>query len=231
VKTALISDIHGNAVALDAVLEDLDADLVVCLGDAVQGGPQPTEVLDRLRELGWPVVLGNADASLLDPHAGPEQFREVRDWTVSQLSPDRLDQIRGFAPRLNVEVGDQRLLAFHGGPDDYDQILLPWTPVEDLHAAFDPYPADLYAGGHTHQQFVRRVGEAQFVNPGSVGLSWDWDRRSSAELGIDHFACYAVIAERSIEFRRVPFALEPLLRLYREREVPGADATIAEWTR
>jgi putative phosphoesterase len=231
VKTALISDIHGNAVALDAVLAELDADQVVCLGDAVQGGPQPTEVLDRLRDLGWPVVLGNADAFLLDPDAGPERFREVNDWTVSQLAPGHLDQIRSFVPRLNVEIGDQRLLAFHGGPDDYDQILLPWTPIDELQAAFDPYPADLYAGGHTHQQFVRRVGDAQFVNPGSVGLSWDWDRRSNDELGVDRYACYAVLEERSIEFRRVPFDVEPLLQLYREREVPGAEATIAEWTR
>ena len=230
-KTALISDIHGNAFALEAVLAELDADRVVCLGDAVQGGPQPTEVLDRLADLGWPVVLGNADAFVLDPEAGPEPFREVRDWTASQLSSAHLEQIRSFAPRLSLEIDDQRLLAFHGGPDDYDQLLLPWTPIEELHAAFDPYPADIYAGGHTHQQFVRRVGAAQFVNPGSVGLSWDWDRRSDGEMGIDRYACYAVLDERSIEFRRVPFDVEPLLELYRERGVPGAEETIAEWRR
>jgi putative phosphoesterase len=231
VKTALISDIHGNAVALEAVLADLDADQAVCLGDAVQGGPQPTEVLDRLAELGWPVILGNADAFVLDPEAGPEPFREVRDWTASQLSPGHLDQIRSFEPRLSLEIADQTLLAFHGSPDDYDQILLPWTPIEELRAAFYPYAADIYAGGHTHQQFVRRIGDDQFVNPGSVGLSWDWDLRSNDELGIDRYACYAVLGERSIEFRRVPFDVEPLLELYRERGVPGAEATIAEWRR
>ncbi len=133
-KTALISDIHGNAVAFEAVLAELDADQVVCLGDAVQGGPQPVEVLDRLAELGCPIVLGNADALLLDPPAGPERFREVAEWTVSQLSPGHLEQIRSFEPRVSLEIGDRRLLAFHGGPDDYDQILLPWTPIEELRA-------------------------------------------------------------------------------------------------
>src|SRR5205085_891780 len=149
--------------------------------------------------------------------------------TASQLSPAHLEQIRSFAPRLSLEIGDQRLLAFHGGPDDYDQILLPWTPIEELHAAFDPYPADIYAGGHTHQQFVRRVGEAQFVNPGSVGLSWDWDLRIGNDMAIDRYACYAVLDERSVDFRRVPFDVEPLLELYCERDVPAAEETIAEW--
>ncbi len=67
-RTAVISDIHGNCVALDAVLADLQAhpvDQVACLGDAIQGGPQPAKVAARLRELGWPVVMGNADAWLL----------------------------------------------------------------------------------------------------------------------------------------------------------------------
>jgi putative phosphoesterase len=231
VKTALISDIHGNAVALEAVLAELDADQVVCLGDAVQGGPQPVEVLDRLAALGWSVVLGNADAHLLEPEAGPERFREIGEWTVSQLSPGHLEQIRGFEPRVSLEIGDRRLLVFHGGPDDYDQLLLPWTPIEELRAAFEPYPADLYAGGHTHQQFVRRVGAAQFVNPGSVGLSWDWDSRNDDEPGFDHYACYALLGERSIEFRRVAFDVQPLLELYRERGLPGAEATIGQWRR
>src|SRR5919199_6571799 len=67
-RLAVMSDIHGNCVALDAVLKDLKSegiDQVVCLGDAIQGGPQPAETVQRLRELGCPVVLGNADAFLL----------------------------------------------------------------------------------------------------------------------------------------------------------------------
>ena len=68
-RLAVISDIHGNCFALDAVLADLRADLepvdaTVCLGDAIQGGPQPAETVARLRELGCPVVMGNADAWL-----------------------------------------------------------------------------------------------------------------------------------------------------------------------
>ena len=67
-RVAVISDIHASRIALDKVLEDLErhpADQMVCLGDAIQGGPQPAEVVRRLRELGCPVVMGNADAWLL----------------------------------------------------------------------------------------------------------------------------------------------------------------------
>ena len=67
-KIAIISDIHGNAFALDTVLGDLKrepVDQIVCLGDAIQGGAQPAQTVARLRELGCPVVMGNADAWLL----------------------------------------------------------------------------------------------------------------------------------------------------------------------
>ncbi|MEX2645486.1 MAG: metallophosphoesterase family protein [Gaiellaceae bacterium] len=106
-RTALVSDVHGNAVALEAVLADLDrepVDQVVALGDMAQGGPQPAEVVDTVAALGWPVVLGNADDFLLDPDAGAEEATErqleARAWSVERLGPGRLETIRGFAPTV-----------------------------------------------------------------------------------------------------------------------------------
>ena len=82
VPLALVSDIHGNDTALARVaaeLERLRIEHVVCLGDAVQGGSQPREVLERLDALGWPVILGNADDFLLEvPTDSPEVFTEVQ---------------------------------------------------------------------------------------------------------------------------------------------------------
>jgi predicted phosphodiesterase len=234
VRTALISDIHGNAYALDAVLAELDADQVVCLGDAVQGGPQPVEVLDRLRELGCPVVLGNADAFLLDPEAGAEPATEdllaAREWTLAQLSPAHLEQLHSFQPRIEVDLHDGRtLLAFHGSPDDYNQILWPWSPTAEFTTAINGHAAHVYSGGHVHQQFVRRLGNALFVNPGSVGLSWDGDRFGEPDLKIDHFAGYALLDERSVAFRRVPFDPARLRGLYLERGLPRAEESARQW--
>ena len=107
-RLALISDIHGNMLALDAVLADLDRqrpDGVVCLGDVAATGPHPHETLGRLRERGEPVLLGNADAWLLDPRdPGPDgsedrflrQVRELDLWCADQLDKDDRAYLRGL---------------------------------------------------------------------------------------------------------------------------------------
>ena len=132
-RTALISDIHGNAVAFEAVLAELErdpVDQVVCLGDALQGGSQPADVFALLRRLDCPIVLGNADAFLLDADAGVEVPTEtqldVRAWTRTQLGADGLSYIETFEPTLSVRLGGGReLLAFHGSPSSYDDVILP----------------------------------------------------------------------------------------------------------
>jgi predicted phosphodiesterase len=198
VPLALVSDIHGSNDALAAVvaaLELLGIDRVVCLGDAVQGGDQPREVLDHLTELGWPVVLGNADAFLLEVPADssepltPAQL-DKREWTLSQLEPGHLDQIRSFVPTLNVELDDgMTLRAFHASPHSYDDVLLPDTPDAQVERLLGGSGVDILAGGHTHMQWTRYVDGALFVNPGSV--------RDDGS--------YAVVTGGSVEFRKAPW--------------------------
>lgn len=188
---ALVSDIHGDDVAFAAVvaeLERLGVEDAVCLGDAVQGGDRPREVLDRLAALGWPVVLGNADDFLLAPRADSpepitEQQLEKREWTLAQLDARHLDQIRSFAP--TVELG--RLLAFHGSPRSYDDVLL---PDSDDDAAWRVAGFDVLAGGHTHLQWTRVVGGALYVNPGAV---------------MSQPAEFAVVTGSSVEFHRCAY--------------------------
>lgn len=207
---ALVSDVHGNDTALAAVVEELERlgiERVVCLGDAVQGGPQPAEVLDRLAELGWPVILGNADAFLLEvpegsPEWGEEQL-ERRAWTLGQLSADHLDQIRSFVPTLDVQLADGFVLrAFHGSPRSYDDIVLPETPDAEAERILGGSGADLLAGGHTHLQWARYVDGALYVNPGSVGFAYD---RFDDDPSPKNLAEYAIVNGGSVEFRRVPW--------------------------
>ncbi len=194
---ALVSDIHGSDDALAAVvaaLEELGIDRVICLGDAVQGGDQPREVLDRLAQLGWPVVLGNADAFLLEvPSDSPEPLTQghldKREWTLARLEPSHLTQIRSFVPTLDIEVDDGvTLRAFHGSPHSYDDVLLPDTPDGQVERLLGGSGVDILAGGHTHLQWTRYVDGALFVNPGSVR-----DDRA-----------YAIVTGASIEFRKAP---------------------------
>src|SRR5690348_7982082 len=112
-KIGVFSDMHGNLLALDAVLKDMEKDGVdsmVCLGDTVQGGPQPAQVVARLRELGCPVVMGNADAWLLTgvntskvEWVTPEQ-EEVRQWQLSHLSTEDKALIEAFKPTVEIEL-------------------------------------------------------------------------------------------------------------------------------
>src|SRR5262245_59763740 len=134
-KIAIISDIHGNCMALEAVLADLrrnPADSVVCLGDAIRGGPQPHETVERLRSLGCPIVMGNADAWLLsglntsDTEQVTERQEQVRQWSLSRLSPDDIAFIKGFQPTVRIELeGGNRLLCFHGSPASFDELIFP----------------------------------------------------------------------------------------------------------
>jgi predicted phosphodiesterase len=236
-RVALVSDVHGNRVALDAVLADLQrlgVDEGVCLGDVAQGGPQPAEALDRIQELGWPVILGNADDFLLGVPEEPAEpvtdvQLEVRAWTLSRLDDAHLALIRSFSPTVELDLGGgSRLLAFHGSPRSYDDVLLPETEPGPAYAA----GADVLAGGHTHLQWTRRLGSALFVNPGSVGLPYD-RHQPPEDFRATQVAEYALLHTDAngfaVEFRHVPFDLDRLLTAATANGRPHADEYAAQW--
>jgi hypothetical protein len=130
-RVALISDIHGNAVALDAVLADIArrrVDEVVCLGDVAMGAPQPREVLARLRDLSCAVVMGDADEWLLEGLATSPPTRTLPAWPRS--SPSTPTPTSRAAPRVADGVAQ---LAFLIHPDRAPDPSLPY--IELLPAA------------------------------------------------------------------------------------------------
>jgi predicted phosphodiesterase len=243
-RVAVLSDIHGNAVALEAVLTDLEsypADQLVCLGDAVQGGAQPVEVVARLRTLGCPVVMGNADAWLLSGRetgtetVSPAQ-EAMRQWSLGRLSDADRRFIADFVPTYTVPLpGGKSLLAFHGSPTSFDDILLPDTPYEDFARLYGPFAPAILTGGHTHLQYVRRLGETFYFNPGSIGVVYDQQQPDEPEtlLRLDPWAEYAVLevtGERlALEFRRVPFAVDSLIAAARDSGCPGSERYAAQY--
>ena len=244
-KTAIISDIHGNGVAFEALLADLAetaADRVVCLGDAVQGGPQPVGVVARLRELGWPVVMGNADdylATGADSGAEPvsderrQKLDAVRAWQLSQLTETDLAFIRAFPRTITIPLGDGwQLLCCHGSPRSYDDVILPLTPDDEARRLLAPCEGTITAGGHTHVQFVRHFGRTFHFNPGSVGFAYRHDQPEEA-FRVDPWAEYALLTaaggKLSLEFRRVPFGVDRLIAAYLASGRPFADEAIAHY--
>jgi predicted phosphodiesterase len=212
-RLALISDQHGNDAAFHAVLEAVErlgvAD-VVCLGDVAQGGDEPVQTLDRLAALGCDTVLGNADAFLLEVPTDSnepvtEQQLERREWTLSQLSAAHVDQIRGFAPVVRREIGGVRMLFFHGSPRFYEDVLLPESG-DDALEPFLGHDAAFLAGGHTHLQWTRRIGDALYVNPGSVGLSWDRHTEPPVTRSLAEWALVTVQdGVVAVEFRQLAY--------------------------
>lgn len=240
-RVALISDIHGNAFALDAVLGDIQGqavDRIVCLGDAIQGGAQPAATVQRLRELGCPVVMGNADAWLLTGQETggeaitPEQ-EVVRQWSLAQLTAADQAFIADFAPTVRVPLTEAgALLCFHGSPASFDDIILPITPYETVQQYVQGHDAAWFAGGHTHLQQVRRIGAGFFCNPGSIGLAYSHEQ-TAEDFRLDPWAEYAILTATegsvSLEFRRVFLAMSSLIAILRQSDHPSVAKLIQEY--
>ncbi len=238
-RIAVISDIHGNCLALDAVLADihqLAIEQIVFLGDAIQGGAQPAETVQRLQALNCPVVMGNADAWLLTGKetSQNEQMSEsqpaTRLWSLAQLSEKDRAWIASFSPTIEIplEVG-KKLLCFHGSPHSFDDILLPDTPEEEFRRLLGGFEAALMCGGHTHTQQWRRLGNAWYFNPGSVGLAYNW-RLPDEPFHADPWADYAIVTSEGerigVEFRHVPFDVDELVRVIRASGKPDIERSI-----
>ena len=208
----------------------------------MQGGAQPVETVARLRELGCPIVMGNADAWLLtgevtsDNEAVTEAQETVRQWSLAQLSPDDRAFIAAFQPtvELPLEGARHRLLCFHGSPTSFDDLIFPETPQEEFVRLLDPFAPAVFTGGHTHVQHVRRLRETFFFNPGSVGVAYDRHQPDEGSPRLDPWAEYAVLSSEgerlALEFRRVPYDVRPLVEIIRVSGRPDAEAMAAEYS-
>ena len=242
-RLAIISDIHGNAYALDVALADISAqgvDQIVCLGDAIQGGAQPAETVQRLRDLGCPIVMGNADAWLLSgQETGNEGVtpaqEEARQWSLARLSAADRAFIAAFVPTIRVPLtGTDALLCFHGSPASFDDLILPTMPYADVRPYFEGQDARWFTGGHTHVQQIRRVGDGFYFNPGSIGVAYSHDQPDD-DFHLDPWAEYAILTATgttvSLELRQVPFDVATLLEVTRQSGRPNLEQVIKEYER
>jgi predicted phosphodiesterase len=228
-RLALISDLHGNALALEVVLADAAAagyDRLVCLGDVATLGPRPSLVLARLRELGCDCLLGNHDEFMLEPalvstYSNIPVLVDSVHATRQALAADELAFIGSF--RRTLAIDD--VFLYHGTPRSNHEDLLATTADEEVEQMLDGQRARVFAGGHTHLQMLRRHRGATIVNTGSLGIPF----REYAAHGPPHIlaqAEYAIVevskARVSVELRRVE-----LDRLALAAQVDGWDNPLA----
>lgn len=238
-RIAFVSDMHGNDIAFEAVVTELEResfDEIICLGDVAQGGPQPGDVIDRLRRLGWRCVNGNSDEFLHTLSFGNEEVTErileVGKWSREQLGDERLEFLTTFEPTIEVDVDGRRLVCCHATPTSNEEVILPDTSRAELERALGD--TDLVACGHVHLQWQRRVGRKLWFSVGSAGLVWehkDWPD----EPCFDPWGEYAVLTADNgslrVEFRRVAFDADTVVDVTRRSGMPYAEQYAAQWSR
>lgn len=241
-RIALISDIHGNLTALEAALADiarLGADKIVCLGDVALEGPQPLEVIHRLRDLYIPVVKGNTDDWLLNlkpkkaKDAAERRKIDVGLWTLAQMTATERALMEAYAMTLSFDLDGLSLLCYHGSPRSCEHRIRSITPAKQLEKHFHGHNETLLAGGHTHEAMARRFGESIILNPGSVGAPVIESKTSSKDMYQPTWAEYALVAsdgrDLSITFRRAPYPLDELAAAVRAGGMPHADHYLDAW--
>jgi predicted phosphodiesterase len=228
-RIAILSDPHGDLVALEKVILDLGAlepvDEVLVGGDLAQGGAQPAEVVDLIRERGWPAVRGNADDLLVRLADGwtpeealrpgtathgtvPESLIPDALWAVNRLGPERIEYLRTLP--LSIVLGPfgfGSVVLVHATPWSTEDVVLPDADEELAERMVSEAGARLLVYGHIHTQYVRRVGEATLMSVGAINGSNDADPRPA-------YAIVELGETITVQPRRVDWLLEERLDAY-----------------
>jgi predicted phosphodiesterase len=216
-RVAVLSDVHGNAVALEAVLADiseLEPDLVVFGGDLTWGS-QPEETLALACSLTCPAlfVRGNAERALLEPSDEPT---ERERWLSERHSSDAMALLATFAERISVTVdGLGAVLFCHGSPRSDEECVTPETPAKRIRAMTAGISERVVVTAHTHIQFDRRVAGVRSINAGSVGMPYEG--RPGA---------YWAVLGPDVEFRRTDYSVERAAECYRASGDPLAEPMV-----
>jgi len=220
-RLAVLSDIHGNLPALQAVLADIknfNIDQVIVAGDTIHFGPFSNQVAKIVIESEWPVIRGNNEYFLLDFNTSRAsitwnntvQFAPTI-WTNQRIDPEVKNKIATWPDTLNLRFGDlPPIQVFHGTPaSSWEPIF--WTMNDtEIEKILTNVEADYVICGHTHLVMDRQVGRWHIFNPGSVGLPLD---------GISS-ASYMILEGNKpgwrATVRRIPFNREDVLREFEE---------------
>lgn len=231
---AILSDIHGNLPALEAVLDDLRGrrpDAVYCLGDLVGYGAFPNEVVERIRTERIPTIMGNYDEGVgFDRDdcgcAYREEVEKTRGqrslfWTRAQTTDDHKAFLRSLPPEIRFNDAGRQILLVHGSPRKMNEYLFEDRPLSSFERLAASSNADIIVFGHTHRPYAKVAGNVLFLNAGSIGKPKDGDWR----------ACYALLspdAAQPVEFVRVPYDLARATRAIRDTDLPHEFATDLE---
>jgi predicted phosphodiesterase len=224
-RIAIVSDIHGNRTAFEAVLADLrqtSPDLILHGGDLSDGGASPVEIVDQIRDLGWQGVVGNTDEMLFSPESleefasqssTPPSFwatiREMAAATREALGEERLAWLRDL-PQVQVHGP---LALVHASPESCWRAPAPEASDAELELVYGSLGQPIAVYAHIHRSYIRSVPGVIVANTGSVSLSFDGDRR----------AAYLLLDESRPAIRRVEYDVDRELKALAACCLPHAD--------
>jgi putative phosphoesterase len=228
-RIAILSDIHGNLTAFEAVLADIrlaSPDLVLHGGDLADSGSSPVDIIDHIRTLGWQGVMGNTDEMLVQPES-LEDFA-----SQSSAEPAIWEAIRKIASATRAVLGEERLswlsrlpsvhkqdtfALVHATPQSCWRAPSPEATDAELETTYAQLDRPIVVYGHTHRPSIRNMPNTikLLINTGSVGLPYDGDPRAS----------YLLLEGTTPSIRRVEYDVDKELRALASCGLPGANWT------
>lgn len=218
-RVAIVTDVHGNLTAFDAVLRDLrdvSPDLVVHGGDLTDAGSSPVYVMDHIQILGWPGVYGNTDEILFNPSSIDrftgqlfDTIHEMASWTRDRLGESGIEHLR----QLPKSVLHEDFALVHASPETVWKAPAKGAQDDELDQAFTPLAHSLVVYGHIHHPYIRKTANRTVVNTGSVGMPYDGDTRAS----------YVLIEDGIPSIRRVEYDVDREIKALRESGIPHAE--------
>ena len=220
-RVGIISDIHANLPALEAVMADIgprQLDAIYCLGDLVGYGAFPNEVTEVIKTAGMPTIMGNYDdgvgfdrdecgCAYRDPDEEARGHRSLM-WTRAHTSDANKEFLRGLQAQIRLEIDGKRVLLVHGSPRKMNEYLFEDRAFSSFQRIAASSEADIIVFGHTHRPYTKLVDDVLFVNAGSVGKPKDGDWR----------ACYAILEPTGatlVEFVRLEYDIERVMAAIR----------------
>lgn len=227
-RIGIISDIHGNLPGLEACLRTLDdegVDQIVCLGDLVQFGPYPTEVIDLLQRSNIDTVQGNCDRAVAKGRDDTgDSFENVHwdnlasellQWTKDQITPEQKRYLKKLPSELRFNVGSRRILCVHGLPGNISGSIQRNVSSEVYDYMLSRNSCDILILGHTHEMLLQPRGNRMIINPGSIGGGTLPEEATLAVLDINEENTAA-----SVCWHRVPFDTVSFEKKYRHEGLP-----------
>lgn|SRR5579864_4822413 len=229
-RIAIVSDIHGNRTALEAVLGDLQKtspDLILQGGDLADAGASPVEIVDHIRDLGWRGVVGNTDELIFRPESLEEfanqssapaslwaAIRGMAATIRDMLGEERVNWLRGL-PQVHIQ---DHMALLHASPESLWRAPTPEATDAELQSIYGSLRRPIIVYGHIHRPYIRTFpslafGNELIANTGSVGMPYDGDPRAS----------YLVFDDSRPTIRRVEYSVEREIKALCSCGLPHAD--------